>query len=98
MDIQVEMSRRQLEICLSLERCIGESLVVFKAIGLDRIPDKKELKQNLMVQPALKGRLQRENPNRRLGRSSQRRGCKQESMELRRQEEVFQKKEIAGEI
>lgn len=71
----MEMSRRQLEICLSLERCIGELLVVFKAIGLDRIPDKKEPKQNLMVQPALVGRLQRENPNRRLGRSSQRRGC-----------------------
>lgn len=36
----MEMSR-QLEISLSLERCIGESLVVFKATGPGRVPDKK---------------------------------------------------------
>lgn len=92
------MSRRQLEVSLSLERCIGESPVVFKAMGLDRTPDKKDPKQNLMVQPALEGRLQRENPNRRLGRSGQRRGCKQESVEWSRQEAVLEKKEMAGEI
>lgn len=44
----MEMSRRQLEISLSLERCSGESLVVFKAVGLGRVPGRKIPKQNPM--------------------------------------------------